>query len=67
VVVRSRVPGENGPTGGPAFTDVLGVLETWGQHSIVIRRGDDTLIEIDIALIVSGKVVPPAPKRRTRD
>ena len=29
VVVRRRLPGETGPSGGPRMTDVLGVMESW--------------------------------------
>jgi len=66
VVVRSRVPGETGPSGGPAFTDVLGVLETWVDDVLTIRTADDELVEIPAALVVSGKPVPPRPSRISR-
>ena len=67
VVVRTRVPGETGPSGGPAFTDVLGVLESWDEGVLTVRRRDGSLIAIEAALIVSGKVIPPPPERRRRD
>jgi len=67
VVVRSRVPGETGPTGGPAFTDVLGVLESWGPSLLTIRTADDALVEVPLALVVSGKPVPPRPTRVRRN
>ncbi|MCW2867635.1 MAG: family N-acetyltransferase [Marmoricola sp.] len=69
VVVRRRVPGETGPTGGPALTDVLGTCESWtpaadGTHArVVVRREDGGLVEIDSRDIVSGKPVPPRPSR----
>ena len=69
VVVRRRVPGETGPTGGPAMTDVLGTCESWGPsgdgtHVVVaVRREDGELVEIDARDIVSGKPVPPRPSR----
>jgi ribosomal protein S18 acetylase RimI-like enzyme len=66
VVVRRLVPGETGPTGGPAMTDLLGVLESWGEHTIVVRPADGEAVEIDRRLIVSGKPVPPRPSVRSR-
>jgi hypothetical protein len=63
VVVRSRVPGETGPTGGPAFTDVIGVLETWAEHTLSVRRADGRLVRVAEALVVAGKRVPPPPRR----
>ncbi|NEN80010.1 GNAT family N-acetyltransferase [Nocardioides zeae] len=62
VVVRRLVPGETGPTGGPAFTDVLGVAETWWPD-LVVRREDGTAVTVPHALIVSGKPVPPRASR----
>jgi len=65
VVIRRLVPGETGPTGGPAFTDVLGVCTAWGDSSCVVSA-DDGPVEIPLALIVSGKPVPPRPSVRMR-
>ncbi|MGH3448328.1 MAG: hypothetical protein ACRDQA_18970 [Nocardioidaceae bacterium] len=64
VVVRRVLPSETGPTGGPAMTDVLGVLEEWGEHEIVVRRADDTTVRVRLEDIVTGKPVPPPPPRR---
>jgi ribosomal protein S18 acetylase RimI-like enzyme len=66
VVVRRLVPGETGPTGGPAFTDVLGVMEAWGPGTTAVRRDDGSVVHVEIALIVSGKPVPPRPSPRLR-
>lgn len=66
VVVRRFVCGETGPTGGPAFTDLLGVCESWGESSLTIRAEDGTLTEIPLADVVSGKPVPPRPSRFRR-
>lgn len=66
VVVRRLVPGETGPTGGPAFTDVLGVCERWGEGEAVIRREDGTTVSLETRLIVSGKPVPPRATRLAR-
>ena len=64
VVVRRVVRGEVGPTGGPALTDVLGVLESWGERTLTLRTRRGDLIEVDIADIVAGKPVPDPPARR---
>jgi ribosomal protein S18 acetylase RimI-like enzyme len=66
VVVRRVLPGETGPTGGPAMTDVLGICESWADGRATIRREDGTLVEFDTADIVSGKPVPPRPSPRLR-
>lgn len=56
VVVRRLVPDETGPSGGPALTDTIGVMESWTDGVTVIRtkRG---VVEIPIELIVSGKPI----------
>ncbi len=61
VVVRRVLPGEAGPSGGPAMTDVLGVCESWGAGLMTVRREDGSIVEIRTADIVSGKPVPPRP------
>lgn len=66
VVVRRIVPGETGPTGGPAFTDVLGVCESWSDGLAVIRREDGAVFTIPTSDIVSGKPVPPRASRASR-
>lgn len=65
VVIRSTVPGETGPSGGPATTDVLGVCESWGSV-VSVRREDGTLVSVRRRDIVSGKPVPPRPSVRHR-
>lgn len=57
------MPGETGPTGGPAFTDVLGICTAWGP-SVAIVEARTGPVEIPIDLIVSGKPVPPRPPSR---
>ena len=37
VVVRRVVPGETGPSGGPAMTDLLGVCTAWEADSCVVQ------------------------------
>lgn len=66
VVVRRVLPGRTGPSGGPAMTDLLGVMESWTSTSTVVRAEDGTATEIALADIVSGKPVPPRPSVRMR-
>ncbi|QWC84379.1 GNAT family N-acetyltransferase [Nocardioidaceae bacterium] len=66
VVLRRLVPGEVGPTGGPAFTDVLGVLEAWDEQAAVVRSESGVAHRVPVALVVSGKPVPPRPSTRLR-
>ncbi|WP_457109579.1 GNAT family N-acetyltransferase [Marmoricola sp. URHA0025 HA25] len=66
VVVRRVLPGETGPSGGPAMTDVLGVCESWADGVAVIRREDGSAVAIRIGEIVSGKPVPPRASVRQR-
>lgn len=60
------LPGETGPSGGPAMTDVLGICESWADGVAVIRREDGSTVTIRTADIVSGKPVPPRPSVRQR-
>jgi N-acetylglutamate synthase len=67
VVVRRLVPGETGPTGGPAMTDLLGTCVSWGDGRCVVRPDDGGPdVGIRLADIVSGKPVPPRPSPRHR-
>jgi len=66
VVVRRVLPGETGPSGGPAMTDVLGVCTAWGEGRCVIAPEHGDPVEIRLADIVSGKPVPPRPSVRHR-
>ena len=66
VVVRRVLPGERGPSGGPALTDVLGVMESWDESSTTVVREDGSRVTIDRATIVAGKPVPPRPSRHGR-
>ncbi len=60
------LPGETGPSGGPALTDVLGVMESWSEGHTVVRKEDGEEVRIPIADIVSGKPVPPRASVRLR-
>lgn len=66
VVVRRLVPGEVGPTGGPAFTDALGTCTGWYDDHLTLLREDGEELAIPLALVVSGKPVPPRPGVRAR-
>lgn len=66
VVVRRVLPGRTGASGGPAMTDLLGVMESWTPSSTVLRAEDGSTTEIALADIVSGKPVPPRPSVRMR-
>ena len=64
VVVRRVVRGERGPSGGPAYTDVIGVLEQWDDEHLVVRHRDGHAVRIPRADVVAAKTVPPPPPRR---
>ena len=66
VVVRRVVPGETGPSGGPAMTDVLGVCLRWSDGECVVQPETGPAVTIPLRLIVSGKPVPPRPPRGPR-
>ncbi len=66
VVVRRVVPGETGPSGGPALTDVLGVCLRWSDGECVVQPEQGPAVTIPIGQIVSGKPVPPRPSPRLR-
>lgn len=66
VVVRRLLRGETGPTGGPAFTDLLGVCVSWADGACVVQPETGATVTIPVADIVSGKPVPPRPPTRFR-
>jgi GNAT superfamily N-acetyltransferase len=66
VVVRRLLPGETGPSGGPAMTDVLGVCTAWGEGVCVVEPEDAAPVTIPLSAIVSGKPVPPRRSPRHR-
>lgn len=51
VTLRRREP--NG------FRDAVGVLESWQDGVLTVRKRDGTLVEIAEETLVAGKVVPP--------
>jgi N-acetylglutamate synthase len=66
IVVRRVVRGETGPTGGPAFTDLLGTCTAWDATACVVTPESGDPVVIALADIVSGKPVPPRPPVRLR-
>lgn len=66
IVVRRIVRGETGPTGGPAFTDLLGTCSAWDDDACVVVPETGAPVRIPLADIVSGKPVPPRPSVRHR-
>jgi ribosomal protein S18 acetylase RimI-like enzyme len=66
IVVRRVLPGRTGPSGGPAFTDVLGTCLAWDADSCLVEEADGEKVRIALADIVSGKPVPPRPAPRLR-
>jgi ribosomal protein S18 acetylase RimI-like enzyme len=48
------------------MTDLLGVLEEWGERTVTIRTEDGRTVVIDRSEIVAGKPVPPRPSVRLR-
>lgn len=60
------MPGETGPSGGPALTDVLGVCLRWSDGECVVQPEDGPAVTIALELVVSGKPVPPRPSARFR-
>ena len=66
VVVRRVLPGETGPSGGPAMTDLLGICTSWGDGVCVVEPESGDPVRIALGDIVSGKPVPPRPSVRHR-
>src|SRR4051794_34087210 len=66
VVVRRVLPGETGPSGGPAMTDLVGVMESWTGAATTVRSEDGSLTVIPLRHIVSGKPVPARASPRLR-
>lgn len=67
VVVRSTVPGERGPSGGPALTDVIGRLLAHDGTTLRLERRDGSEVEVAVSTVVAAKAVPEGRARvRTR-
>lgn len=66
VVVRRLLRGRTGASGGPAMTDLLGVMESWDEERTTVRDRFGALTVVPVADIVTGKPVPPRPSPRLR-
>ncbi|MDO9380608.1 MAG: GNAT family N-acetyltransferase [Nocardioidaceae bacterium] len=66
VTVRAVVPGEIGPSGGPAMTDVVGRVLCVTSTTADVERRDGEVVTVVLDRVVGVRVVPAAP-RRTRD
>ena len=66
VVIRRLVPGETGPSGGPAMTDVLGICTSWDEAACTVQPESGPEVRIPLAEIVTGKPVPPRASVRQR-
>lgn len=64
VVVRRRLPGQTGPTGGQAYTDVLGVLELWDSSVLRVRRADASSVDIPRSDVAFARPIPAPPMPR---
>lgn len=49
---------------GPRHSDAVGVLESWEDGWLVVRRRDGDAVTVDEAALVAGKVIPDPPPRR---
>ncbi|GGO67793.1 putative acetyltransferase [Nonomuraea cavernae] len=45
------------------FRDTVGVLESWADGVLKVRKRDGTLVEIPEESLVAARVVPAAPPR----
>ncbi|MEV2274190.1 hypothetical protein AB0I72_01270 [Nocardiopsis sp. NPDC049922] len=46
------------------FTDIVGVVESWEDGVLTLRRRDDSVVEVAESSIAASRVVPPVPPRR---
>lgn len=46
------------------LSDAVGVLESWADGLLHVRRRDGSVVAIAEDALVAGKVVPPAPAAR---
>ena len=61
VVVRHRLPE---PRDGATLTDVVGVLESYDDEALVVRRADASTEVVRHHDVAAAKTVPPVPLRR---
>ncbi|MET7328730.1 hypothetical protein [Nonomuraea sp. NPDC005650] len=58
ITTRRRVPG--------GFRDAVGILVSWENGLLKVRKRDGTVVEIQEETLVAAKVVPAAPPRPER-
>ncbi|NRQ35816.1 hypothetical protein HII36_28865 [Nonomuraea sp. NN258] len=58
ITTRRRVSG--------GFSDAVGILESWDDGVLRVRKRDGSLVEIPEEMLVAAKVVPVAPPRPGR-
>lgn len=59
VSIRSRIPH---PDGGPTMTDTVGVLESWTNGVLRIRRKTGEIVNLEEAALVAARTIPaPIP------
>ncbi|MEU8174060.1 hypothetical protein AB0C14_14365 [Microbispora hainanensis] len=56
VTTRRKVPG--------GHRDAVGVLESWRDGVLTVRKRDGSLVEIAEDTLAAAKVVPPPPPTR---
>lgn len=56
---RLRDPGQ-----GPGMSDVIGVLESWEDGELRLRRKDGAVLVIGEDQLLAGKPMPPPPPPR---
>ncbi len=61
VVVRYRLVGQTGPSGGPALSDVVGVLRSYDGVTAEVTRRDGTTVSVEVPDIMTAKTIPEEP------
>jgi hypothetical protein len=49
-----------------AYSDVVGILESWSEGVLRVRRRDGSVVAVPAESMVAGKVVPQHPPRPRR-
>ena len=63
VSVRFWLDGAAEAGSGPRHSDAVGVLESWEDGWLVVRRRDGEAVTVDEASLVAGKVLGDPPPR----
>ena len=46
------------------YGDVLGILESWADGVVTVRRANDEIVVINATDVIATRRVPPPPARR---